>query len=51
VYRRTTRWDVAEWPAQPVEVEAEPRHDAPTLPRWYAGKPPEGVCTTWMGLR
>ncbi|BEM52158.1 TPA: helix-turn-helix domain-containing protein [Serratia marcescens] len=51
VYRRTTRWDVAEWPPQPVDVEAEPRHDAPALPRWYAGKPPEGVCTSWMGLR
>ena len=34
-----------------VEAEAEPRHDGPTLPRWYAGKPPEGVCTSWMGLR
>ncbi|MDI9228911.1 AraC family transcriptional regulator, partial [Serratia bockelmannii] len=51
VYRRTTRWDVAEWPAQPIEAQAESHHDAPTLPRWYAGKPPEGVCTSWMGLR
>lgn len=48
VYRRTTRWDVAEWPAQ---TQTEQHRDAPALPHWFAGKLPEGVCTNWMGLR
>ncbi|MBH2903463.1 helix-turn-helix domain-containing protein [Serratia ureilytica] len=53
VYRRTTRWDVAEWPAQPAQTQTqtEQHRDAPALPRWFAGKLPEGVCTSWMGLR
>lgn len=56
VYRRTTRWDVAEWPAQPVEVEAEPRHDAPrclagTLAnRRKAFAPPGWGCADKRGI-
>jgi AraC family transcriptional activator of mar-sox-rob regulon len=48
VYRRTTRWDVAEIRPQPIAPHPQPSSG---WQRWYAGNPAEGVCTSWMGLR
>ncbi|QGH59800.1 helix-turn-helix domain-containing protein [Serratia proteamaculans] len=49
VYRRTTRWDVAEMRPQAIEPLNGHRHESPGVHLWYAGKCQDGVCTNWVG--
>ena len=49
VYRRTTRWDVAEMHPQPIEPLKGHRHESPGVHLWYAGKCLDSVCPNWVG--